>query len=325
MNMQRVISAAIAVSFVVTIVPIKEARAGDLGYQRPDMIESTIDLPDGFAGEGVAAGPGRTFFAGSRTDGRVAIGNLREGTTRVFVSDPLVPAAIGLKVDERSGLLLVAGGATGQAAVYDAKTGAGIAALTLTTAASFINDVVVTRDAAYFTNSRSSEIYRVPILGRGKVGGPLTIPLSGPAAAFDPGFNLNGIEATRNGKLLVVVNSATGALFTIDPVSGASAQIDLGGASVPTGDGILFVNGRTLLVLQNGNDGGVNQIAVIKLDHRLTSGRIVRTVTSPLFETATTIARSGSTLLAVNAQFAPPPIDPEPEVVLLQLKSLDHR
>ena len=44
----------------------------------------------------------------------------------------------------------------------------------------------------------------------------------------------------------------------------------------------------------------------------------MHTITSPLFETATTLARSGSTLVAVNAQFVqPPPIDPEPEVVVL--------
>ena len=56
------------------------------------------------------------------------------------------------------------------------------------------------------------------------------------------------------------------------------------------------------------------------LHSRLTKGLIVDTFTSPLFETATTLARSGLTLVAVNAQFVqPPPIDPEPEVVILRL------
>ena len=77
--------------------------------------------------------------------------------------------------------------------------------------------------------------------------------------------------------------------------------------------------GRKLLVLQNGSNGGVNQIAVVRLHHRLTKGEIVDTITSPLFETATTLARSGGTLVAVNAQFASAPIDPEGEVVLLRL------
>ena len=85
-----------------------------------------------------------------------------------------------------------------------------------------------------------------------------------------------------------------------------------------TGDGILL-RGRTLYVLQNGNSPGVpNQIAVIRLRPDLSAGRIVRTLTSPLFETATTLDDRGDLLVAVNAQFAGSPIDPESEVVLLR-------
>jgi len=280
---------------------------------------STIDLPPGWAGEGVATGRHGTFYAGSVANGQIAIGSLRSGTTHVFVDTPLVPSATGLKADLRHGLLWVSGAATGKAAVYDLSTGRGIVALTLTTSPSFINDVVVTRDAAYFTDSRSPVLYRVPVSKRGQVGLPQTIHLSGPAAEIVAGaFNLNGIDATADGRTLVAVNSATGALYTINPRTGASAQIDLGGGAVPTGDGILLL-GRKLLVLQNGVGTGVNQIAVVQLHHRLTEGRIVDTIKSPLFETATTLARSGNALIAVNAQFVtPPPIDAQAEVVLLR-------
>ena len=73
-------------------------------------------------------------------------------------------------------------------------------------------------------------------------------------------------------------------------------------------------------MLQNGTQGQPNQIAVVRLRHGLTTGEIVGTVTNPNFENATTLARSGGTLLAVNAQFVPPaPIDAEPEVVVLDL------
>ncbi len=282
----------------------------------------TIDLPDpaNFAGEGVATGRGDTFYAGSRLDGRVARGDLRAGTSEIFIAEPIVGAATGLKADLRHDLLWVSGAATGRAAVYDLETGAPVVALTLTTAASFINDVVVTRDAAYFTDSVSPVIYRVPVSDDGTVGRPVTVPLSGDAADdhVAGAFNLNGIEATGNGRTLLSVNSSTGALYTIDATTGASARIDLGGATTPTGDGILLV-GNTLLVLQNGASTGENQVAVVKLRHHRTAGEIVDTITNPLFETATTLARRGSILVAVNAQFVPPPIDAAPEVVLFEL------
>jgi|SRR5215217_7283190 len=304
-------------AIVAALVGATAAFAEPAGArQRPD----TIELPTGFAPEGVATGAGGTFYVGTRTGGHVARGNIHdEADAEVFVDDPVVNAATGLKADVRHGLLWVAGGPTGQAAVYDLDTGDAGVALTLTTKTpSFINDVVVTRDAAYFTNSNQPELYKVPISPRGELGAVETIPLAGrgPAGDYVSGFNLNGIDATSDGRTLLAVNSTTGALFTIDPDTGASAQIDLGTATVTSGDGILLV-GRDLLVLENGSDGGPNQITVVRLQDGLTRGTIVDTLTSKLFQTATTLARSGSTLVAVNAEFVPPPNDPRREVVLL--------
>jgi len=304
-----VMAAAITAATAVTAAPV---TAGD----RPD----TIDLPSGFAPEGVAVGRGGTFYAGSRVDGRIARGDVRRDTeAEVFIGAPSVPAATGLKADVRHGLLWVAGAGTGKAAVYDLRTGAAVTTLTFTTETSFINDVVVTRDAAYFTNSRSPVIYEVPVSPRGDVGEPRTITLSGPAAEDHTAgaTNLNGIEATSDGGTLIAVNSLNGMLYTIDPDSGASARIGLGGATVLTGDGILLV-GHDLLVLQNGASTGINQISVVRLAPDLGSGAVVDTITSPFFETATTLARAGNTLIAANGQFRqPPPIDVDPEVVVL--------
>ena len=55
-------------------------------------------------------------------------------------------AAIGLELS-KGNRLVVAGGGTGKAFVYDAKTGAPLQEITLTTVTpTFINDVVVTKD-----------------------------------------------------------------------------------------------------------------------------------------------------------------------------------
>jgi sugar lactone lactonase YvrE len=305
---------------VATLAVPASTAAADSAHGTSDQFPDTIDLPAGFQGEGVAVGSHNSFYAGSVADGRVARGDLRDGTSDVFVSDPIVDAATGLKADVRHNLLWVSGAATGQAAVYNLKTGDPVVALTLTTAPSFINDVIVTRKAAYFTNSFAPEIYRVPVSRRGDVGAPETIALTGPAAETVAGFNLNGIEATQDGRTLIVVNSATGKLFTVDATTGASALIDVDGMTFPSGDGILL-HGLTLYVLQNGFSPTPipNQIDVIKLDRDLTHGQLVDAITSPLFETATTLGRRGDILVAVNAQFAGAPIDPEPEVVLINL------
>ena len=279
---------------------------------------TTIDLPAGFAGEGISIGAGNTFYAGSLADGRIARGDLVAGTSEVWIDTPAVAPAVGLDADVRHGLLWVAGGPSGNAAVYELGSGETVAALSLTTGAAFVNDVVATRTAAYFTNSFAPELYRVPVSAHGEIGAPEVIALSGPASNFVPGFNLNGIAATADGSTLVVVNSATGELFTVDPATGASESIDLGSDDVATGAGIAL-SGRWLYVLQNGTAPGVaNQVTVIKLSGDLSSVERLYTVTSPLFETATTLDLRGSLIAAVNAQFLGAPIDPEPEVVLLR-------
>jgi sugar lactone lactonase YvrE len=159
----------------------------------------------------------------------------------------------------------------------------------------------VTHDAAWFTNSSAPELYRVAIGRHGELGPVATLPL-GPGFAFVPGqFNANGIDATRNGKTLVVVNSTTGKLYTVDRATGAADEIELTGGNVQFGDGILL-HGKTLYVVQN----QLNRIAVVKLSHDLGSGRIVGHITSSLFKVPTTIAERGHSLYAVNARFGVP-------------------
>lgn len=273
-----------------------------------------IPLPDGFQPEGIAVGNGHTFYVGSIPTGAVYRGDLRTGEGDVLVPSQPGRAAIGLKYDERTGLLFVAGGPTGFAYIYNGETGENVDEIQLTTGPSFINDVVVTRDAAYFTNSQQPVLYRVPLENNGDLPESLTveeIPLSGDYM-FTPGaFNANGIAATPNGDTLIIVNSVDGVLYNVDPDTGVATRIDLGGASVPNGDGILL-QGKTLYVVQN----QLNQIAVVNLNSNLTEGTIVDTITDSDFRVPTTIARFGNSLYAVNARFGTPPTpDTEYEVV----------
>ena len=264
-----------------------------------------IPLPNGFQPEGIAVGEGHTFYVGSIPTGAVYRGDLRTGEGDVLVPAQSGRAAIGLKYDERTGLLFVAGGPTGFAFIYDGETGANIAEIQLTTGPRFINDVVITQDAAYFTNSQQPVLYRVPLENNGELPATPTvqeIPLTGDYV-FTPGaFNANGIAATPNGDTLIIVNSVDGVLYNVDPATGVATRIDLGGESVPNGDGILL-EGKTLYVVQN----RLNQIAVVALTPDLTAGEIVDTITNSAFRVPTTIAGFGNSLYAVNARFGTPP------------------
>jgi sugar lactone lactonase YvrE len=201
------------------------------------------------------------------------------------------------------GRLWVSGADSGEAYVYDAKTGATLATYTLASAAdgpTFINDVVVTRRAAWFTDSQRAVLYRVPIGRHGEPGDPAdvkTVPLTGDYVQ-GTGFNVNGIDATRDGRWLIIVQSNVGALYRVHARSGVADRIELQGGDVAMGDGILL-DGRKLFVVQN----RLHRVAVVKLDRRLGSGTIVKLITSPNFDVPTTITEGKRGLYVVNARF----------------------
>ena len=264
-----------------------------------------IPLPNGFRPEGIAVGKGSTFYVGSIPTGAVYRGDLRTGEGDVLVPAQAGRAAIGLKYDDRTGHLFVAGGPTGFAYIYDGETGANVNAVQLTTLPSFINDVVITRDAVYFTNSFQAILYRIPLENNGALPSPLVsepIPLGGDYQFMPGAFNANGIAATPDGKTLIIVNSTEGALYQVNPETGVATRIDLGTGAVPNGDGILL-QGKTLYVVQN----QLNQIAVVELSADFSSGTITETITSPSFRVPTTVAQFGNSLYAVNARFGTPP------------------
>jgi sugar lactone lactonase YvrE len=297
---------------VLVLVALAAVALGGAQAAAQKAYPETIPLPNGFQPEGIAIG-GNTFYVGSIPTGAIYRGNLRTGKGAVLVPAEAGKAAIGLALDR--GRLYVAGGSTGEAYVYDARTGRELARYVLTTGATFVNDVVVTRTAAWFTDSVNQVLYRVP-LGQGGRPGPGSpvqpIPLTGDIQ-YTTGFNVNGIDATPNGKTLVLVQSNTGKLFTATP-AGVTREIDLGGGSVPNGDGILL-DGRSLYVVQNRD----NKIAKIVLDPRLRSGRIVRYLTDPDFRVPTTIDDHGRRLYAVNARFGTPPT-PTTDYDVVQLR-----
>lgn len=285
---------------LVTALLVALVFATSLAAAAAPVYPPVVPLPNGFRPEGIAIGEGHHFFSGSLGTGAIYKGDLRTGAGSILVAPQAGRVAVGMAYDARTSYLYVAGGPTGQAYVYNADTGANVEEFQFTAPGAFINDVVVTREAAYFTNSFAPYIYKVPLNADGTLPDPATFEAIMVVGDYqqETGFNINGIDATPNGKWLVIVQSVTGKLFRVNPDSGFASEIDLGGESVVNGDGILL-DGKTLYVVQNSN----NQIAVIALDPKLTTGEIVDTITDYPFRVPTTIAEFGHYLYAVNARF----------------------
>jgi len=291
----------VGVLVLVALVPVSTAHAP----AQADTFPAVIELPTGFQPEGIAIGKGTTFYVGSLVDGAIYAGDLRTGEGSVLVPGDPDRVAVGLDVDERSNYLFVSGQRTGAAYVYDADTGAHQATFELAdpnVVDTFVNDVIVTRCAAYFTDSFRPYIYRVPLGPAGRLpdaGEVEALELTGDWTSV-AGFNANGIAATANGEWLIVVNSSTGTLYRVDPKTAYAEAIDLGGETVLAGDGILL-HGDTLYVVQN----QLNQISVIELAPDLLSGTIVDVYDTDDadFRVPTTIDRFGDALYAVNARF----------------------
>ncbi|WP_232052107.1 SMP-30/gluconolactonase/LRE family protein [Nocardia cyriacigeorgica] len=269
----------------------------------PVPFPTTITLPAGFQPEGIAIGALPVAYFGSRADGSLYRADLTTGRGTIFSPGPGTPA-LGLALDAR-GRLLVAGGTAGTARVVDAVSGAVLATYRLGTASgTFVNDVVLTPDGAWFTDSRSPVLYHLPIGHDGALPDPdavVRLPLTGDIRYVSESINANGIVRTPDGAGLLIVQSATGDLFRVDPASGRAQRIDLGSESLPGGDGLLR-HGDTLFVVQN----RMNTVAVVTLvaDAR---GRVEHRISDSRWDVPTTVAAFGDRLYLPNARFTTAP------------------
>jgi len=291
-----------------------------LSYQpaaaQSDPFPDIISLPNGFQPEGIVIGEGTTIYTGSLANGAIYQANLRTGQGEIAIPGEDGLVAAGLSYDNRSDYLFVSGGPSGGGRVYDTDTGELVEEYLFSNEPSFINDVIVTRTAAYFTNSSQPELYKVPLGPGGSAPAPdafETITLGGEFEFIPDAFNTNGIETTPNEAFLIIVNSTAQALYRVDPATGHAVEIDLG-EPIANGDGLVR-RGQTLFVVQN----QLNQVAAMRLDPRYTSGRILETFTDDDFDVPTTADIFGNWLYAVNARFGTPP-GPDVEYDIVQIR-----
>ncbi len=282
---------------------------------------SQIDLPDGFFPEGIAVGRGSAFYVGSLADGSIYKGDLRTGEGAVL-TDPTgnFPfTTVGLAVDWRE-RVWAAGSAAGVGRVYDGISGDLLATYQLAAPgeSSFINDVIVTREAAWFTDSGTEacggglcfegerRIFKVVFDAGGRLPDPadpgavVEIPVDVP----DEGFaNVNGIETMPGNAELIVAHTTDGALYRVDPASGETSVL-YGPPNDPPlerPDGIVRL-GTTLYV----NENAANRIAVIDIDPSTGVGTLQDVL--PVFgaQTPSTSAVFGSAVYTVDARLGTP-------------------
>jgi sugar lactone lactonase YvrE len=293
-------------------------------YPYPDL----LPLPNGFQPEGIVIGPSYSFYVSSLSSGDIYKGDLRTGEGSLFITPATPTPSGGLALDIRSKYLYVAGGFTGTAYIYDYETSTLVQTIVLASpdipGPSLINDVIVTDNAVYFTDSFRPVIYKVALnissgmlLSTNQV---IPIPLSDgysmephPGNPFPLGAFANGIDATADGKTLILANTDRGELYNVNPNTGETIRIQLGEALVFYADGILL-DQNMLYVAQN----MMNQIAVIRLNDDLKSGNIVKTIdvkTYPDLGIPTTLDDLGNDLYVVNSHFdIAPPTELHPEV-----------
>jgi hypothetical protein len=314
--MRRFVLFVAVLVFVLAPLPATAALAGNSGN-----FPERIDLPLGFAPEGIESGRGTSVFVGSLVDGAIWRGDVRTGTGTVIAPGAPGRASVGMAYEARRDRLWVAGGGpgfgmgVGDVRVYDGSTGDLRATYVVPAGVNprFLNDVAVTRDAVYVTDSFNPQLVVIPLPADGSLPSTDSATLLTVGGDFvqEPGANLNGIVAKSG--VLLVGQSSTGELFRVDPATGIAEEVDLGGDVLPSPDG-LELRGHRLYAV----GGGL--VTMVRLRARLASGVVLGTIEDPGLDVPTTATVAAGRLWVVNARFGTPPPGTEYWITQLPLR-----
>jgi hypothetical protein len=297
MQRPRIAPAALAISLAAVLA----------GSAAAAPFPSQIPLPPGFMPEGITSGPGPTIYVGSLAGGAIWKGNVVSGDGNVFVGPVAGNTAVGTEYEAGADRLWVAGGPgpASEVRVYDASSGDLLETYPFSPAG-FLNDLVVTDQAVYVTDSANAWLDVIPLGEGGSLPDPadtFMLPLTGIDVVANQ-FNLNGIVEV--GGWLVVVQSNTGLLFRIDPATGDASRIATEGIALTFGDG-LEIHGPRLYVVRN----QVETIAVLDLAADVSSATLLGEITAPAdLDVPTTATVAAGRLWVVNARFGT--TDPQP-------------
>jgi hypothetical protein len=292
-----------------------------------------IDLPPGFFPEGIESGRGTSVFVGSLIDGAIWRGDVRTGSGSVFTNPEdqgQGRVSVGIAYEAGRNRLWVAGGGPGFGAgvgdvrVYDASSGALLATFLPPGDVGALNDVAITHDAVYVTDSFNAQLVKIPLPADGSLpseDAATLLPVTGEFVQAQGVVNLNGIVA-KNGTLLVG-QSNTGKLFRVDPATGTADEVDLGGAALTSADG-LELRGHMLYVVRNVDNVGL--VTVVRLGPQLASGVVLGDIPDPTpndpetgLDVPSTATVAAGRLWVVNARFEIMPPTPDTKYWITQL------
>ncbi|WP_433167115.1 SMP-30/gluconolactonase/LRE family protein [Kribbella sp. CA-247076] len=300
---------------ILGAVTVSAGQAGADPGPRPTTY--IVSRDQGVLPESISVSRDGTMYVSSFGTGAIYRGNTRNPMMHVFKpagADGRIKAS-GVEVDRR-GRIWVAGWDTDTIWVYN-PDGSLLAKRTVPDTGSALNDLIVTDEAVYVTDSFTGSLWRAPV--RGSQIGELSRWLSSEDFPAQPGF-LNGIVGTPGGRIALIADSVEGSglpgdarLFRVDLRTRAVTEVAVSGGFLVTMDGLLL-EGRRLYADVNFPDGQGNtnyavDLAVLNAD--LTALRLVhRSGTAPRTQAPTAVARDGRRLLWVNSQFGGNPPAP---------------
>ncbi|MEU4550444.1 SMP-30/gluconolactonase/LRE family protein [Micromonospora violae] len=306
--MKKLIASATAGLAVLTVaVPAPALAVGP----RPDTY--VVSRASGVLPEGIAVSRDGTLYVTSLGTGAVYRGHVRDRELRQFLppgADGRTRAA-GLHLDGR-GRIFVAGWDTGALFVH-APDGELLARRTAPGGA--LNDLALTADAVYVTDSATGTLWRAAL--DGPEVGNLVRWLTAADFPVAPGF-LNGIVVTDGGRIALVADQGDGQpgterLWRVDLVGRTATAVEVIDGQLGA-DGLLLEGDRLYGVVNFPNRAGgwdfaVN-LAIVDADRR--TARVVRqSRPAGLAQSPTTLVRDAGRLLWVNSQLnAPAPAPP---------------
>ncbi|EAQ00429.1 hypothetical protein JNB_09659 [Janibacter sp. HTCC2649] len=302
---RRLILTGAAASVVASSSALATPAAAE--PRRAAPAPETVPLPDGIRPEGITSGPGTRFYVGSLADGRIVAGDLLTATSTTLLAGMTGRALRGLFWDERTDLVWAVGNVGSKAHVWavDGTTGA-VVQDTEVPGGVFLNDLVVTSDTVWVTDSRivPDGLTAIALTSEGAPTGadPTFVPLGGDWPAGDGNaVNANGIRALPDGSL-ILNNSRVGGLWQVDPATGEASEIPVGGGpGIVGGDG-LVLEGSTLYNVRGSGQAEVSVVELVPVGAAW-AARWRGARTDESLDVPSTATLSGGWLWAVNARF----------------------